>query len=408
MAVRVSRCAEAPKKLAGAALVGQIPGMDAGEICGWHYATRAPVCLRWRAGRITALDAAPAEPPPDQWLAPALVDLQVNGFASVDFQRDQRNGDDLLAAARGLREAGCTRFLLTLITDAWPRLTARLRHLRALRSALPELQSAIAGWHIEGPFLSAEPGFHGAHDPTLMLDPKPAHLRELREITGDDPLLLTLAPERPGALEAIRLAVSLGVKVSLGHTNANAETLRATIAAGATGFTHLGNACPRELDRHDNILWRVLDTPGLRVSLIPDRIHVSPPLFRLVHRALAPEAIYYTTDAMAAAGAPPGRFTLGRLEVEVGADGIVRQPGRTNFAGSALRPIDGVFRAAEMLRCGWQETWRRFSETPARFLGLASGLAPGQPAHFCWLRLAEGNRVVELRVFDGAGGPRPG
>ena len=144
---------------------------------------------------------------------------------------------------------------------------ARLRHLRDLRPQSEELQSAIAGWHIEGPFLSSEPGFHGAHDPALMLDPTPAHIQELRAITGNDPLLLTMAPERTGALKAIAEATSLGVKVSLGHTNASAEILRKAVQAGATGFTHLGNGCPRELDRHDNILWRVVETPGVAEAM---------------------------------------------------------------------------------------------------------------------------------------------
>ena len=271
-----------------------------GEVRARHYATREVVCLRWRDGRIVSLETSSQAPAADLWLAPALVDLQVNGFGGIDFQQDNLTLDHLVCAARKLRDAGCTRFLLTLITDEWPRLTARFRHLRALRAQTAWMRSAIAGWHIEGPFLSEQPGFHGAHDPTQMMDPTPERIRELRSIAGGDPLLLTLAPERRGALEAIRLAVSLGVKVSLGHTNADAETLRQAVAAGASGFTHLGNACPQSLDRHDNILWRVLDTPGLTVSLIPDRLHVSPSLFRLIHRVLGPGAIYYTTDAMAA------------------------------------------------------------------------------------------------------------
>src|SRR6185369_13552349 len=132
----------------------------------------------------------------------------------------------------------------------------------------------------------------------------------------------------PGALEAIRLAASHGIKISLGHTNASADVLARAVAAGAVGFTHLGNGCPRELDRHDNIVWRVFETPGLLVSLIPDRIHVSPPLFRLIHRVLAAESIYYVSDAMSGAGMPPGRYKLGGLELEVGADQVVRQPGK--------------------------------------------------------------------------------
>jgi N-acetylglucosamine-6-phosphate deacetylase len=372
---------------------------NSGELSAWHNATRQPVLLRWRDGVITDLRPAVRPPSPELWIAPPLFDLQINGFAGVDFQQDGLTAEDLLQAVRGLRASGCTRFLLTLITDSWQALTARLRHLRALRGQSAELQAAIAGWHVEGPFLSAEPGFHGAHDPSRMADPTLEHVLELRSITGNDPLLLTLAPERRGAIEVIALAVSRGVKVSLGHTDAPAKTLAAAVKAGATGFTHLGNACPLELDRHDNILWRVLDTPGLTVSLIPDRIHVSPPLFRLVHRALDSASIYYTTDAMSAAGAPPGRYRLGRMELEVGADQIVRQPGKTNFAGSAARPIEVVFRAAEMLAGPWQEAWGRLAQSPAGFMGLQNELAVGQRASFCVLKLAATNRLLEMQVY---------
>jgi N-acetylglucosamine-6-phosphate deacetylase len=331
-----------------------------------------------------------------------LFDPQVNGFAGVDFQREDLTVEYLLAAMRALRAAGCARFLLTLITDEWSRLTTRLKRLRQLRSKSAELFHAIAGWHVEGPFLSAEPGFHGAHNPAQMLDPTPEKIRELRAITESDPLLITLAPERKGALEAIALAASLRIKVSLGHTNASAEVLRKAAQAGATGFTHLGNACPQQLDRHDNILWRALDTPGLTVSLIPDEIHVSPPLFRLIHRALDKKFIFYTTDAMAAAGAPPGRYTIGALEVEVGTDQVVRQPGRSNYAGSALRPLDGVVRAAQMLGCGWRDVWDGFSVRSAEFAGVNHGLIAGHPADFCLVHLVQTDKaacIQSLRTF---------
>jgi N-acetylglucosamine-6-phosphate deacetylase len=387
--------------------VKNLPRMKHGEICAWHYATRQPIRLRWQDGVISHLEPASPPPPGDLWLAPPLFDLQINGYGGVDFQQDNVTGEDMLAACRKLRAAGCTRFLLTLITDEWLKLTARLRHLRALRAQSAELRSAIAGWHVEGPFLSSEPGFHGAHDPALMRDPTPEHILELRSITGDDPLLLTLAPERFGALKAIELATARRIKISLGHTNASGEVLRQAVAAGATGFTHLGNACGSKLNKHDNILWRVFETPGLTASLIPDRIHVSPALFRVIHRVLEPERIYYTTDAMSAAGAPPGKYQIWKYEVEVGADQIVRQPGGDGLAGSALRPIDGIFRAAEMLGCDWQEVWPRFSENPARLMGFGCTLEPGQPANFCVLQVARGNQLTELKVFAGGSGEQP-
>ncbi len=373
--------------------------MNNGERCVRHYTSRRVIRLHWQGGRITDLAAAPGASTDEWWVAPLLFDLQVNGYAGVDFQQDDLTLDHLIAACRQLLAAGCGRFLLTLVTDEWPSLLRRLRRLRSLRAQSPELEHAIAGWHIEGPFLSAEPGFHGAHDPALMQDPTPERICELRSATGNDCLLLTLAPERSGAIAAIEAAVSLGIKVSLGHTNAPADCLQRAVAAGATGFTHLGNGCPQALDRHDNILWRALETPGLTVSLIPDQHHVSPTLFRLLHRVLDPARIYYITDAIAAADAPPGRYTMGRLALDVGTDGIVRQPGQSNYAGSALRPVDGVFRAAHMLGCPWQEAWTRFADGPRQFLGQPWSWALGDRADFCLLKVAGDHRLDQLEVY---------
>ncbi len=359
--------------------------------------------VRWEEGRIHALEPvgrplpSGAGPP---WLAPALFDPQINGFGGVDFQRDDLTAEALRRAVRGLRRAGCTRFLLTLITAPWETMLERLRRLRAWRAGDPELAAAIAGWHLEGPFLSAAPGYCGTHDPALMRDPRPEDLRALRAAAGRDRVLLTLAPERAGGVAAVREAVRLGFRVSLGHTNASRETLAAARAAGAGGFTHLGNGCPQMLDRHDNILWRVLDTPGLTPSLIPDGLHVTPPLFRLLRRALPDRKVIFTTDAMSAAGAPPGRYTLGALTLNVGPDGVVRRPGRTNFSGSALTPVAGVFRAAAMERRPWWRAWAAASTIPAAWLGLRVGVTPGRRADFCLVRVDATGRLRELRTFS--------
>src|SRR5438876_9930977 len=189
------------------------------EIVGRDLTSGQPTRLLWREDKILALEPI-ADAPKDTWIAPPLLDLQINGFAGVDFQQDNLTSKELLHAVEKLRAAGCTRFLLTLITDRWPAMLARLQHLRKLRSEHDQLRRAIAGWHIEGPFLSAEPGLCGAHDPKVMIDPKLEYIGELRQITGNDPVLLTLAPERLDAIAAISRAVSLGIKVSVGHTDA--------------------------------------------------------------------------------------------------------------------------------------------------------------------------------------------
>src|SRR3954470_1772250 len=123
--------------------------MSDGEIHAWHYATRQPVHLQWKNGKISSLDPSTVNPPPNQWLAPGLVDLQINGYAGVDFQQDNVSPDDLHRAASGLAQAGCTRFPLSAVHDRWDKMLVRLQHYRKLRAQSPALQSAIAGWHIE-------------------------------------------------------------------------------------------------------------------------------------------------------------------------------------------------------------------------------------------------------------------
>lgn len=370
-----------------------------GEAIGqWDGEEAEAVRLRWKNGVIVSREALPANKAPLDWhILPPLFDPQVNGFAGIDFQQDDLAPEQLLLAVLELRRHACSKILLTLITDHWTPLMRRLAHIKNLRDAHPELRDGIAGWHIEGPFLSEKPGYCGAHAPELMINPTEKHIDELRAITGDDPVLLTVAPERPGCLAAIERAVKAGITISLGHTDASSEILAAAVKAGARGFTHLGNGCPRTLDRQDNILWRALNQHGLIYGLIPDAIHVTPDLFRVFHHAAAgyaqerlddsyfvyPSPFYYTTDAMAAAGAPPGTYQIGRLNLEVGADKVVRLPGQNLFAGSALTPLEGYQRACRMRPK--QPLWQNLSVLPSILMGLPLPLPlqVGASADFC-------------------------
>jgi len=365
------------------------------EFIARHYQTGESQRIVCADGVIQSIE--PSTDAAERWMAPGIFDPQVNGYAGIDFQRDSLTEADLLKAADGLRTDGCPRWLLTLITDDFDKLITRLAHLKMLRDANPTLRAAIAGWHVEGPFLSQEPGFRGAHDNTVMRDATVTDVERIRETLIGDPVLFTIAPERTGSIEAIARASDLGLRVSLGHCDPSVDDLRAAKEAGAVAFTHLGNGCPQALDRHDNFLWRVIDEGGLIAGVIPDRIHVSPLLFRLLNRTLGAEGIYYTTDCMSAAGAAPGRYSVGRLELEVGEDQVVRQPGQTNFAGSALRPYQGVQRAAAMLGVSWREVWDGFAKQPAELMGLDWEIAVGAPANFC---LVTENAAGELESVE--------
>ncbi|MBC2596020.1 N-acetylglucosamine-6-phosphate deacetylase [Ruficoccus amylovorans] len=276
-----------------------------------------------------------------------LTDLQVNGFAGVDFQQDDLPLAEVQRAVHTLHAHGTARILCTLITDRVDALCRRLEHLEKLRSQCPEVAATIVGYHLEGPWLSSEPGYHGAHEPDKMVPPTSQDADRLIAASGGLVRLVTLAPEVPGADVVTAHLCSRGVRVSAGHTNADEASIDRCISAGMSLCTHLGNAVPPSLHRHDNIIQRLLARDELTAVFIPDGIHLPPPVLKNLVRAKPAGRVLFTTDCMSAAGGPPGQYIFGRHTLEVGADGVVREPGKPNFAGSSLtmdRAVENVVR----------------------------------------------------------------
>ncbi len=300
---------------------------------------------------------------------PSLFDLQVNGFAGVDFQREDLTLDGLRRAVHALRAHETHRIFLTLITDAVDALCRKFAHIETLRRTDPLAAETICGYHLEGPWLSPEPGYCGAHPPEHMHAPSLADYRRLQDAAGGNIRLITIAPEWPGSDEFIAAVVRENVVVSLGHTDAGEAQIDAAIRAGAALVTHLGNGVPQTLHRHDNVIHRLLARDELIACLIPDGVHLPPFALRNLFRAKLPGRAIFTTDAMAAAGAPEGRYTIGAIEVE-SRDGIVRKPGQLNFAGSSLTPDRGVANVAAWLGLSLADARALFSTTAARVFGI--------------------------------------
>jgi N-acetylglucosamine-6-phosphate deacetylase len=301
-----------------------------------------------------------------------LFDFQVNGFAGVDFQRDDLDAVVLRRALDGLRRCGVGRFFFTLITDDIERLARRLERAEIFRARDPLAAGMIAGYHIEGPWLCPKPGYRGAHPAAPMHAPTMAEFARLQTAGGGNIRLVTLAPEWPGAPECIAAMTADGINVALGHTDADERQIDDAIVAGARFCTHLGNGVPALLPRHDNIIQRLLARDELTACFIPDGIHVPQAALKNFVRAKPPGKVLFTTDAMAGAGAGPGRYTLGDSEIEVGADGVARQPGGEGFAGSTLTPDRGVANLAAWLGCSSETAHHLWSEAPRLAFGLSA------------------------------------
>ncbi len=300
---------------------------------------------------------------------PCLFDIQVNGFAGIDFQNLELTLADLQLAVRRLREAETHRIFLTLITDSIDALCAKFARIEKFREADPLLAETICGYHLEGPFMSPEDGYRGAHPGECMQAPSLPIFKSLQEAAQGNIRLITLAPEWPGSPEFIAAVAGQGVVVSLGHTNATCEQIDSAIRAGATTITHLGNGTPVTLPRHDNVIQRLLARDELTAFLIPDGAHLPSFVVRNFFRAKPAGRVLFTTDAMAAAGAPPGRYRIGRLEVE-SQGGVARAPDSQNLAGSCLVPTQGVQNVERWLGLPAAEARALFSTSVAAHFGI--------------------------------------
>ena len=344
-----------------------------------------PACVAVSDGVILGVAAGETygDVPPDVVLpsgvlVPGLVDMQINGCFGVDFVAADPAGWAEVSAR--LPETGVTSFVPTFITAPVPDLVAGLRRTAALPADLGGAR--VLGVHVEGPFLSA--ARHGAHDPALLRDPTPEAVDALIEAAPGLLRMHTLAPERPGALAAIRRLVDAGVLVSVGHSDATAEQTEAAADAGARLVTHLFNAMRPLHHREPGVVGQGLADPRLTCGLIADLHHVAAPICRLAFAA-APGRIVLVTDAVAAAGMPPGTYDLGGQQVSVDPLGLPRRPDGT-LAGSGLRldaAIANVVAAGVDLRSAVDAA----SRLPADILGRPDlgRIEAGGTADLVWL-----------------------
>ncbi len=302
-------------------------------------------------------------------MAPEYVDLQVNGFGGVDFSSPDLTSETFAEACCGLFARGTAKFLPTLVTS--PESTYR-RNLPIIAEALTdrELGPRIPGIHLEGPFISSEPGAVGAHNPQWVRAPDIALFNKLQEWSGNNIRLLTVAAEVDGVDELIRCATSAGVIVSLGHQLATKEALERAADAGATCLTHLGNGVPNEMPRHPNPIWDGLAEDRLFMTVIADGHHVPPHVLKSMIRAKGIERTIIVSDAASIAGMPPGRYNAHGNEVILEENGLLHNPVKGCLVGSSatIRECVSVLEAQDWL--SEDQILEMTVRNPRRLIGL--------------------------------------
>jgi N-acetylglucosamine-6-phosphate deacetylase len=269
--------------------------------------------------------------------APTFFDLQVNGYAGVDFNQDGLQRDDLHRACERLEADGVGGCLATIITDDLDAMCRRLSTLAAHRGRDPLAQRLIAGLHIEGPFLNEADGYRGAHPRDAIRPADVESMTRLLDAAGGLARVVTLAPERDRGFAVTRMVAAQGIVVSAGHTDATVDELRGAIDAGLSMFTHVGNGCPMHMHRHDNIVQRALSLADrLWLCFIADGAHVPFVALGNYLRGAGDDRAVIVSDAIAPAGLGPGRYAFGRWDLVVGDDMVPRAPDRSHFVGSGI------------------------------------------------------------------------
>ncbi|QDT07884.1 N-acetylglucosamine-6-phosphate deacetylase [Rubripirellula lacrimiformis] len=276
-----------------------------------------------------------------------FIDLQVNGYAGVDFNDEHVSDQQWLDVCARLTADGVDKILATVITAPIDRMIARIERIAIAMETFPEVARMVAGIHVEGPFISPVAGFVGAHPTAAVMPADVATADRLLDAGRGHVRLLTLAPECDAGARLVRHLSDQGIVVAGGHSDASLDQLQQAVDQGMSLYTHLGNGCPSQLNRHDNIIQRVIRlSDQMYVSLIADGHHV--PNFALANylRCIPHDRVIIVTDAINAAGLGPGKYSLAGQRVEVDPDGAAWAEGRQHFAGCAT-PMQTM---AEILR----------------------------------------------------------
>jgi N-acetylglucosamine-6-phosphate deacetylase len=338
----------------------------------------------------------------DTWLAPGFVDIQVNGFAGVDFNRPDTPAAEIQRALDVILSTGVTRCLPTVITGPPVHMLGCLQNLARARRDLPRGR-AIAGFHIEGPHISPDDGPRGAHPLHAVRPPDLDEYRRWQEATDGAIRLITLSPHWHGITAYIEAIVRDGVTASIGHTGATADQIAAAVEAGATLSTHIGNAGHAMLPKHPNYIWDQLAEDRLSASFIADGIHLGSAFLRAALRAKTVSRAVLVTDASAPAGASPGRYWLGEQAAELTSDGRVVLAGTNRLAGSALRMNDAITNVMRMAGITLREAVDMATLHPANIVhmeGRTKGLSVGEKADLVVFR-AEPAIIIEAVYLDG-------
>lgn len=359
-----------------------------------RYDTGQPARFEIAHGKVVRVEPIPSTDESLPWIAPGLVDLQVNGYLGQEFSAPDLTVEKVAAIVRAHDPFGVTALCPTVTTNATETLSHALRTI-AQAAQLPELKRRIAGIHLEGPYISPDDGPRGAHPLEHCRPPDWDEFQQFQEHAQGQIRLLTLSPEYPNAAEFIARVTASGVVVALGHLNADSDQIRAAVEAGARLSTHLGNGAHRALPRHPNYLWDQLAEDRLTASLIVDGHHLPASVVKTFIRAKTAERCILVSDESGMAGLPPGVYDTQLCQLEILPSGKIVIAGQQQLLAAASAPLsENVRKVMEFAEVDLRQAITMASTRPASLIGYQAGsFESDAPADFVLFDRREGFTV---------------
>jgi N-acetylglucosamine-6-phosphate deacetylase len=349
-------------------------------------------------GRITGIKHIETSAPLP-YLAAGFFDIQVNGYRGHGYSHENLCEETISNIIAALDASGTTHHLPTLVTLPDERLLDNLQIIARAVKGSEDIGSAIAGIHIEGPYISAEDGPRGAHDASYIRDPDFAEFYRWQEAAEGLIRLITLAPERRGAIDFIQKVTATGVVVAIGHSAAEAGLIDKAIEAGARLTTHLGNGSHNLLPRLKNYIWQQLADDRLAASIICDGFHLPPAVVKVFRRAKGLKRLILASDVAYYGGLAPGLYRFENTEIQVFEDGHLGLAG-TDFLAGAPHLLDrDITVFMEFTGCSLAETLPLCTTNPAKLLGVAqfgSKIEIDAPANLVLFNYQQGSHRLEI------------
>ncbi|HWL98882.1 MAG TPA: amidohydrolase family protein [Nocardioidaceae bacterium] len=332
------------------------------------------------------------------WLSPGLVDLQVNGFGGLDVNGSDVTADSIVELTRRLGLAGTTTFVPTVITASEADIVRSLQAVRDARRLDPLTALAVPYVHVEGPHLSPQEGARGVHPVEHIRPPDLDELSRWQQASDGLVGMVTLSPHHPEARDYTAAASAAGVRIAIGHTDAEPDQIRAVVDAGAVLSTHLGNGARATLPRHPNHLWAQLADDRLTAGFIADGHHLGAEVLTAMTRAKGLSRSLLVSDSVALAGLPAGSYEAAvGGNVELSEDGRLAYVGTPYLAGAAQSLADGVAKATVLARLTLGEAVALATTSPSRFVNGRGRVVPGESANLVVFDWAPGDPTLTLR-----------